>query len=95
MTELQQKDILQELEACVNEEDIQTFHVRYLGKKGLIPAQFKTLGQLNPEERKTKGKEIKDLQQNVEKAFFAKQDIIKQNIRNKRLQNDLVDISLL
>jgi len=92
--ELNQENILAELENCTTEEQIQDFYTKYLGKKWLIPTEFRTLWKLDPEARKTKWQAIKELQQNVEKSFFARQDMIKQEARNKKLQKELVDISL-
>gem|GEM_PF-1438081 len=48
---------------------------------------------LSPEERKTKGKEIKELHGAIETAFFTKQDEVKRQYRDAKLQEEIVDIS--
>ena len=88
------EDILQKLDTCQTEADIQSFHATYLGKKGHISGMFKTLGKLDPEQRKEQGKKIKELFDTVEKAFFAKQQEIKTQARNEQLSQDIIDHTL-
>ena len=86
-------DILNELKVCTSTESIATFHQTYLSKKGLLNAQFKTMKDLAPNERKTVGSQIKEQFETIEKAFYTKQDEIKKAYRDKRLAQESVDIS--
>lgn len=93
MSELNQESILKELALCKDEPSIQAFHATYLGKKGLISAQFKTLKDLPDEQKKTKGQEITTLSTTVETAFFAKQDQILQAVWDEKLAQEYIDIT--
>lgn len=88
------ENILNELTICKDQTRLWEFHGKYLGKKWSISAQFKTLGSLSPEERKTKWQEIKALFDAVETAFQNKQKQIQQAVWNEQLQEDLIDGSL-
>jgi len=54
MSQLHQETVLKELELCKDEASIQEFHATYLGKKGLISGQFKTLKDLPDDQKKLK-----------------------------------------
>lgn len=93
MSDLNQTTILQELSACNDEITLQAFHAMYLGKKGLISAQFKVLKDLDDEQKKIKGQEIKVLSDSIEAAFFTKQDEILQAVWNEKLSQEHIDIT--
>ena len=46
---------LQEIDSAADLQALQALRVRYLGKKGELTAQLKTLGGLPPEERRSAG----------------------------------------
>ncbi len=85
--------ILKELSTCSDEATIKEFHSSYLWKKWSINLLFKDLKSLSPEEKKTKGQEIKALFTTVQEAFFAQQDSIKKAYRDAQLQKEIIDIS--
>lgn len=87
------KIILEALHECTNEEALKEFFASYLGKKWSVNALFKQMKDLSPEERKTQGQLITWLYTEIEQAFFAKQDSIKQAYRNEKLEKEIVDIS--
>ncbi len=93
MSELNQSAILKELHTCTSEAEIQEFHAKYLGKKGIISGAFKTLKDLPEDQKKKKGQEITSLSTSVESAFYAKQDEILQAIWNEKLLQEHIDIT--
>jgi phenylalanyl-tRNA synthetase alpha chain len=94
MEQLELEKILKALDACITEADIQSFHAGYLGKKGQISCLFKTLGKLDPDQRKEQGKKIKELFDTVEQAFIIRQQAIKTAAWNEQLSQDLIDSSI-
>lgn len=86
-------DALQALEQCHSSDQLQAFHATYLGKSGLIAAQYKTLKDLSPEEKKTAGQQIQELHTTIEKAFFTKQDAVKQAERDTQMASEMIDRS--
>lgn len=85
--------LLKELSWCNNEASLKEYHASYLWKKWSINLLFKELKSLPPEEKKTKGQEIKWLFQKVQDAFFAQQDTIKKAYRDEQLKKEIIDIS--
>ncbi len=68
--------------------------VSALGKKGRITAVMKTLGQMDPGERKTKGQELNFLKDEIA-ALIKKQEIaLKKQELNARLINEKMDMTL-
>jgi len=93
MLELQ--TVLDALEACTSEKDIQAFHAEYLWKKWHIAWLYKNMKDLSPDEKKEHAKQIQVLSAAVNEAFDAKQSTIKNALWNEKLWKDLVDLSIL
>ena len=51
-----EKKALKALDEVRNLEDLETFRVTYIGKKGLVTGSMRKLGELPPEERPEAGK---------------------------------------
>ena len=67
-------DFHQALDQARSVEDLKSLRDLYLGRKsGLIAVRLKTLGTLQPEERKTRGAELNDLKGFVETGLAAKE----------------------
>ncbi|MGD2129616.1 MAG: phenylalanine--tRNA ligase subunit alpha, partial [Lysobacterales bacterium] len=57
VTELQQR-ALTEIRASSDLQELDDLRVRYLGKKGEITTQLKSLGAMEPEQRKAFGQSV-------------------------------------
>jgi phenylalanyl-tRNA synthetase alpha chain len=86
-------DALTKLATCTNVEQLQEFHATYLGKNGLVSAQYKTLKDLDPEAKKAAGPAIQALQQQLEQAFFTQQEQVKHALRDKEMAETTLDRS--
>ena len=67
---------------------------KYLSKKGEISSLLANLGSMDIEERKTYGSLVNTLKQEATKLISDKEIEIKQEILNKRLESEDIDISL-
>ena len=67
---------------------------KYLSKKGEIYSLLANLGSMDIEERKTYGSLVNTLKQEATKLISDKEIEIKQEILNKRLESEDIDISL-
>lgn len=67
--------------------------VRYLGKKGLITDQLKSLGRLPPAERPVAGQKINELKQALATVLDARKDHLGQAALEARLAGERVDVS--
>lgn len=67
---------------------------KYLSKKGEISNLLTNLGSMDIEERKTYGSLVNTLKQEATKLISDKEEEIKQEILNKKLESEDIDISL-
>ena len=67
---------------------------KYLSKKGQISGLLANLGSMDIEERKTYGSLVNTLKQEVTKLISDKETTIKEEILNKKLESEDIDISL-
>jgi phenylalanyl-tRNA synthetase alpha chain len=68
--------------------------VQYLGKKGSISALLKSLGQLPPELRKTRGAEINHARDQVQAALAERQAAMDAAVLKTRLASETLDVTL-
>jgi len=75
-------------------EDLENLRQQLLGKKGLISALFKELKKAPPKERKTLGREINALREEVENFIKTKREELKKAELEKKLRSERVDLTL-
>ena len=68
--------------------------VAYLGKKGELTAQLKTLGGLPAEERAAAGQAINTAKQQVQDALAARREALEAEALEAKLAADAVDVTL-
>ncbi len=68
--------------------------VALLGKKGIITEALKTLGQANPEERKTLGAALNQIKNEVTEAIEARKRDLAMAELNQRLASEKIDVTL-
>ena len=74
--------------------ELETIRVAFLGKKGQITAQMKTLGGLDPETRKARGAQINVAKQRLIDALEAKKVELEQAELARKLAAETVDVTL-
>src|SRR5579871_3127066 len=74
-----------EIEECDSLKALDDIRVRLLGKTGEITALLKTLGTLQPEERKERGAEINQLKDAVQEQLAVKRDKLNAGALTQRL----------
>ena len=68
--------------------------VDYLGKKGKISAQMKTLGKMTAEERPAAGAKINDAKGRVEDAINVKKQALEEEAIAAKLASEKIDVTL-
>ena len=68
--------------------------VHYVGKKGLITEQMKTLGTLPPDERKQAGALINQARDQFNVAFEARKAVLEAQELEQRLAREMIDVTL-
>jgi phenylalanyl-tRNA synthetase alpha chain len=86
--------VSEEINRSSNVDDLEKIRIKYLGKKGLISLEMKSLSSLSIDEKKSKGQEL-----NLFKLFFDtelknKKIRIENKELNERLEKEKIDTSL-
>ncbi len=87
-------EALKEIGAAADARQLQDLRVTYLGKKGRLTSQLKSLGAMAPEERREAGARINAMRDELEQAFLTKREELKQEELNARLEAERVDLTL-
>ena len=91
---MDKKAILQEIDKSTSVEELENLRIKYLGKKGIISLEMKSLSTLSNEEKKIKGKELNLIKTYFESEFQFKKDTIEKELINTKLQQEKIDTSL-
>ncbi len=73
---------------------LEELRVAWLGKKGKITEELKTLGALDPEARKAKGAELNQIKDQITAALEAKKETLDAAELNTRLATETLDLTL-
>ncbi len=82
------------IEAANDMTSLEDVRVKALGKKGRITDQMKTLGQMDPEERKAKGQALNELKNEIADFIEERTVLLKKEEMDKRLATETIDITL-
>lgn len=93
ITELK-NELAGEIQAANDLKSLDEVRVSVLGKKGRITAIMKTLGKMNPEERKTKGQALNVLKDEIAGLIKSQESMLKKQEMDARLANEDIDITL-
>lgn len=85
---------LQAIHAAHNTGDIEQLRVQYLGKKGLLTEQMKTLGSMSPQKRKEFGAHINQAKEVITAALEARHNELEQKEILLKLQAETLDVTL-
>ena len=85
---------LKEINNVSSIEEIEKLRVYYLGKKGLISVEMKSLSSLSIEEKKIKGQELNIFKSLFEKELQNKKNDIESKELNEKLEKEKIDTSL-
>lgn len=82
------------IEAAGDLRALDEIRVEYLGKKGQVTALLKSLGTMDPEQRKTAGQTINQAKQAVQAAINARRAGLEKAALDARLAAESIDVSL-
>jgi len=83
-----------ELEAVTSQEPLAQWRSAYLGRKGKVTEAVKAVSGLSKEERPAYGRRVNEVKRELEAAYEAKGEVLKQAARSQSLVVDQVDVSL-
>jgi phenylalanyl-tRNA synthetase alpha chain len=96
MTDIEdlQAQALAQVEASADLQQLDDLRVRYLGKKGEITAQLKSLGGMAPEQRKAFGQAVNRVRDVVNQAIHARREALAAAALEDKLMRERVDVTL-
>jgi phenylalanyl-tRNA synthetase alpha chain len=87
-------EILGKVDAADDETALEAVRLSALGKKGAISDLLKTLGSMNPDDRRTRGAAINEARDRVAAALAARREVLRRSAMEARLGREMVDVTL-
>lgn len=87
-------EITSEITAANDLKSLEDVKVSALGKKGRVTALMKTLGGMEPEERKAKGQEFNVFKNEIADLIATQEAALKRQEMDARLANETLDVTL-
>ncbi|MCJ8278052.1 MAG: hypothetical protein MJK18_14515, partial [Bdellovibrionales bacterium] len=87
-------ELIQIVEAANDLDTLESARVQALGKKGKITGLMKTLGGMDPEERKTTGAALNMLKDEIAELIAGQERALKKQELEQRLATETIDVSL-
>ncbi len=94
MMEAIRERFLEELRAVTDPQGLSALRVKYLGKKGTITSELKSLSSLSPEERPAAGKRINELKELIEAELDSREAELRREELRQQLRSEAIDITL-
>jgi phenylalanyl-tRNA synthetase alpha chain len=85
---------LADISASADSARLEEVRVQWLGKKGLITEQLKSLGAMPAEQRKEAGARINDAKEAVQSAIDARRTLLDAAEISRKLSAGRVDVTL-
>ena len=89
-----QSTALEEIQSASDLDALDAMRVSYLGKKGILTEQLKSLGKLSKEERPAAGQEINKAKVAIQKAIEIKKTALQEAAINEQLKSETIDVTL-
>ncbi len=87
-------EALHAINSSNDEKSLDELRVQYLGKKGLLTAQLKSLGALPPEERPAAGGKINLAKQALQEAIETRKQVLINSGLDAKLEAERIDVTL-
>ena len=91
---LDKEIILEELKLISSIDSLEALRIKYLGKKGLVSLEMKSLSSLSIDEKKIKGQELNTFKSFFEKEIQNKRSEIETSSINEKLRKENIDATL-
>lgn len=87
------EDGLASLQSASTQDDLAAWHRDVLGRQGTLSLAMRGLGKLEADERRTAGQALNALKTELETAFTARQDEVRNEALQAQLASETVDIT--
>jgi phenylalanyl-tRNA synthetase alpha chain len=82
------------IEAISDLKALEELRVHYLGKKGLVTEQLKSLGKLSAEERPAAGQRINEVKQAIQANLEQRSAFLEEVATAEKLKSEAIDVTL-
>jgi phenylalanyl-tRNA synthetase alpha chain len=83
-----------DLSAASSTQELAEVRARFLGKKGSVSGLLRSLGQLDPDQRKERGQAVNTAKQAIEAHFAACRGVLEGSARERSLAQTQLDVTL-
>ncbi|MGB5445081.1 MAG: phenylalanine--tRNA ligase subunit alpha [Psychromonas sp.] len=84
----------QQIENAVDGNELEEIRLQYLGKKGLMTEEMKSLGKLPPAEKPAAGQMINQAKQAIQAVLVARKQAMEADVLNAKLAQETIDVTL-
>lgn len=92
--ELLRAQAIEELSGLTQPSELETYRVKYLGKKGELTAILKQMGKLSPEERPVIGQLANEVREDIETRLAEAKTEVEKKALDLRLQSEKIDVTI-
>ncbi len=85
---------IEELGEIGSVEALESFRVKYLGKKGSLTSVLKSMGSLSPEERPIVGQRANEVRAAIEEKLEETRASLAQKFENMKLASETIDVTM-
>ena len=89
-----EKELIKDLDSVKTPNDLLQVKAKYLGKEGIVSLLTKNMRDLSNEERALTGKYATEIRNRVNELLNEKDNLLKEEILNKKLKEETIDITL-
>jgi phenylalanyl-tRNA synthetase alpha chain len=94
MFEEMKENVLKQINDAQDVAQLEKIRVNYLGKKGILTEQMRSIGKLPPEERPKVGQVLNELKQTIEQALEERKRALEAIEEERKLQKFWIDVTL-
>ena len=87
-------DIANKIDKASSLDKLEELRIQYLGKKGLLTTEMKSLSILSVAEKKDKGQKLNILKNFLESELLKKKNIIENTSIDAKIKNEKIDVTL-
>ena len=91
---LDKNDIANKIDKASSSDKLEELRIHYLGKKGLLTTEMKSLSLLSVEEKKEKGQKLNILKNFLENELSRKKNIIENTAIDEKIKSEKIDVTL-
>ena len=91
---LDKNDIANKIDKISSLVELEELRVYYLGKKGLLTSEMRSLSLLSVEEKKESGQKLNIIKNFLENELLKKKNIIENITIDEKIKNEKIDVTL-